>query len=628
VPDSTHAGDVLASRYRLDDLLAESEGGRFWRAHDAVLHRHVAVHLLEVGDARADGLLEAARTTAPYSDRRMLRVLDADRVDDVCYVVNEWGEGTSLDKMLAGESPLPPRQAAWIVAEVADSVARAHAAGLAHGRMVPENVLIDHNGQVRIIGFAVDAALHGLPPGRTSADVVDLAALLYAALTGKWPGVSSSAVPPAPHDHGHVLRPRKVRAGIPRSLDALCDEVINPYGTHHARAVHDLATARGISDALREFVGDHGGMGPTGPADVPRASGPASPWSATTVVPAVGDADDVDEASVVDAPVADAPQPEAPEVPEAAPPAAGPTPSTDLPTQAGMPVFRDDEDEVDWLRARADKPEPPPPFEETPPKPLFAPDPPEGQPVRRAREGARTSSGYWPWEGTGAGVTTGSGTWPPYDDDSGTGTGTGEREVPGRSWIRLAMVIAIGALLLVAGAAAYQLGLVRSEEAPADDAPQARPTGSASPTPFTDLSADDFDPQGSPPQDENPDLVPLVLDGDEATSWRTSSYLQNFGPGGLKTGVGLVVDLGATKGVREVDVATLGGPTSVSIYVGGRPPTGVADLSPVGDAAGTGVLEVPLDEAVSGRYVTVWLTSLPEVDGEFRGTISEISVRG
>jgi hypothetical protein len=54
----------------------------------------------------------------------------------------------------------------------------------------------------------------------------------------------------------------------------------------------------------------------------------------------------------------------------------------------------------------------------------------------------------------------------------------------------------------------------------------------------------------------------------------------------------------------------------------------VADLSPVGDAAGTGVLEVPLDEAVSGRYVTVWLTSLPEVEGEFRGTISEISVRG
>jgi hypothetical protein len=47
--------------------------------------------------------------------------------------------------------------------------------------MVPENVLIDLNGQVRIIGFAVDAALHGLPPGRQSADLIDTAAVLYAA---------------------------------------------------------------------------------------------------------------------------------------------------------------------------------------------------------------------------------------------------------------------------------------------------------------------------------------------------------------------------------------------------------------------------------------------------------------
>ena len=38
---SMQAGDVLAGRYRLDDLLAESGAGRFWRAHDLVLHRPV-----------------------------------------------------------------------------------------------------------------------------------------------------------------------------------------------------------------------------------------------------------------------------------------------------------------------------------------------------------------------------------------------------------------------------------------------------------------------------------------------------------------------------------------------------------------------------------------------------------
>ena len=89
-------------------------------------------------------------------------------------------------------------------------------------------MVIDTSGAVRVIGWCVDAALHGRPTGRVADDVADLAGLLYAALTGRWAGPSSSAVPPAPTDHGRVLRPRQVRAGIPRDLDTLCDEVLNP----------------------------------------------------------------------------------------------------------------------------------------------------------------------------------------------------------------------------------------------------------------------------------------------------------------------------------------------------------------------------------------------------------------
>lgn len=204
---SMQAGDVLAERYRLDDLLAENGAGRFWRAHDLVLHRPVAVHLLDADDERAEPLLEAARRAGPVINRRLLRVLDAEVADGRCYVVNEWGQGDSLDILLTREGPLAPRRAAWIVGEVADSIAEAHASGLAHGRLTPEHVLIDQHGQVRIIGFGVEAALAGLPPGRISVDEIDLAGLLYCALTGKWAGVSRSAVPTAPEVHGAVLRP-------------------------------------------------------------------------------------------------------------------------------------------------------------------------------------------------------------------------------------------------------------------------------------------------------------------------------------------------------------------------------------------------------------------------------------
>ena len=56
--------------------------GRFWRAHDLVLHRPVAVHVLAEDDARAQPLLEAARRTGPVIDRRLLRVLDAEALSD------------------------------------------------------------------------------------------------------------------------------------------------------------------------------------------------------------------------------------------------------------------------------------------------------------------------------------------------------------------------------------------------------------------------------------------------------------------------------------------------------------------------------------------------------------------
>jgi hypothetical protein len=642
VTTSMQAGDVLADRYRLDDLLAESGAGRFWRAHDLVLHRPVAVHVLASDDTRADAVLQAARTVGPVINRRLLRVLDAEVAGDKCYVVNEWGQGDSLDILLTREGPLPPRRAAWLVAEVADSIAEAHAAGIAHGCLTPENVLVDQHGQVRIIGFGVEAALRGLPPGRINVDEIDLAGLLYCALTGKWAGVSTSAVPTAPEVHGEVLRPRRVRAGIPRTLDALCDQVLNPDHAPGADQVDH--TARHVNELLRDYVGDV--TGTHAPVAGPRPVAPVPSSYATPVV----DQPVPEPATPAPAPeVQPEPEPEAelaPEpAPEPAPGPAAPTAVTDLPTQAGMPVFHDD-DEVDWLRARADKPAPPPPLEAPTPRPLFAPDPPEGEPVRRPRPGTRaaaTGTEYWPWDdsrngssvdATGRPLGRDTGSWSSghwNDDRWGTDEGFDDTDdhVPGRSWNRLALAVIVLLLIGVAAVAVYQLGL-KPPTTGSDD----EPTTSASPTvveptPFSGLVADDFDPQGDPPQEENPDQVPNAVDGDPATTWSTSTYRQNFGPGGLKTGVGLVIDLGETRDVRRVVVSTEDGQTGLATYVTAEPPTAITGLTPLGTAAGTGDLTISVDEPVSGRYVTVWLTLIPSVGAEeFRGTISEVQVLG
>ena len=545
MPTSMQAGDVLAERYRLDDLLAENGTGRFWRAHDLVLHRAVSVHLLPSDDERAGAVLEAARGAGPVIDRRLLRVLDAESADGRCYVVNEWGQGDSLDILVAREGPLPPRRAAWLVAEVADTMAEAHAAGLAHGRLVPENVLVDQHGQIRIIGFGVDAALRGLPAGRIGVDEIDLAGLLYCALTGKWAGASESAVPAAPEVHGEVLRPRRVRAGIPRMLDALCDQVLNPQ--HAPGGDGSDFSARSIRDLLHDYVGDLTGthVPVQGPRPRRRRPRPCPPSRSSRSLPTCRSPTWSPSSSPSPSRSRD-PEPGVtevqPAVPDPAPPAAEPTAPVDLPTQAGMPVFHDD-DEVDWLRARAETARAPAAARgpaaqaalRTRPARRRARTPSASRQPRRVRQPrllavgllqrlqpdssveASRDSGVRP-----AGRDTGSwssGSW--SEDRWSTGEGlddTGD-QVPGRSWFRLAMIVGICVLVMVAAVAAYQLGLPTVTDSGDDD-----PTTSASPsptaaepTPFTDLVAAAFDPQGTDDGEENSDSAPNVVDGDATT---------------------------------------------------------------------------------------------------------------
>jgi serine/threonine kinase PknH len=640
VPEHNRPGDALADRYRLTDLLTESAGGRFWRAFDSVLQRDVAVHIISCEDDRAPLLRNAARTSATVVDRRMLRVLDIDEADDRCFVVNEWGSGTSLDILLAGGDPLPPAVAAWVVAETADTLALAHEATVAHGRLVPENILIDTDGAVRLIGFAVDAALHGLPAGRISTDVADLAGLLYAGLTGKWAGVSRSVVPPAPSDHGHVLRPRQVRAGIPGTLDSLCDHILNHGGDTEV-------TAAMLADSLRDFLGpsataaeawltrlEHPPKGvapvvlpplPDPPPRDPDAPGPSlSDPGADTAGGALSEtAVDVgagEPATAADEAGADRPANRADSGEDG------------RPTQAGMPIFHEDTDDVSWLRHHSEPAPPPPPFEPAPERPLFAPEPADGEPARRPRRApvaqGTTGGGFWPWEGTGAG--TGSGVLPAYVDEEADL----DRRAPGSSMLRLAGLVAACLLVLVAVVIAFNLGRGKTplgttpggtESEGQSHSPSSPTSASASPIPGT--TARDFDPQGT--GDENHAEAPLAVDGNPATAWTTLHYIQQFGPGGLKSGVGLVLDLGASHDVSQVELTTVGSPTSVSIYVSPTDPQNLVGLDAAGSAVITGTRgSVSLDKPVTGRYVVVWLTRLPAVPGGFRGGVAEAVVRG
>jgi len=637
----TRSGDVLAGRYRLTDLLSEARDGRFWRAEDGVLGRPVAIHVLDAHDERAPRLAAAARASASVNDARLLRVLDSATNDRITFVVNEWGTGTSLDNLLAADGPLPPRRAAWVASEITDVLAKAHALGHAHGRLNPENVLIDDLGAVRLIGFALEAALHGHEPHHQAdieTDCVDAAAILYAALTGKWAGRTSSRVPAAPTDHGRLLRPRQVRAGVPRVLDDLCDSVLG-QGAGVPRS------AREQHAELTWYVGDSARVSPTSPIK-PVALGSLAPAAPEPEAPSeAGDATQAMAAPDTESPTespTDAGTKNAEGTTDHSP--APQAPGEPAPTEPGLPAL-DDWTSDDWTKPREDPAPPPPPLEPPAPKPLFADEPrrprdaseqPDQatqsvQPVGEAPEPTYASSlgvqrvhraqfapdpatgdqTYWPW----------SGSQPELELDE-------PERVPGRRWLRLAIGVAVAAVLVVCIALGYNATQGKGPFAGGDseESGSPSPTGqTAAPATVKGLTVKDFDPYGDPPN-EYPDLVSLVLDGNPDTTWRTSTYKQQFGPGGLKPGLGLILDLKRTYAVDRLHLDLVGGPTGMSIYVSDRAPT----QAPTGDPAATASLsssgDVKLDGAPKGRFVTIWFTKLPAIGGGFRAEVGEVSV--
>ena len=108
-------GSVVASRFRLEDLLDEHSGARFWRATDLTLARNVAIHVLASDDPRGAALLTAARTSATVSEAHLLRVLDALEEGDLVHVVFTHGGGrTSTATLSLTAAPLAAGVEIWV----------------------------------------------------------------------------------------------------------------------------------------------------------------------------------------------------------------------------------------------------------------------------------------------------------------------------------------------------------------------------------------------------------------------------------------------------------------------------------------------------------------------------------
>ncbi|PWI12460.1 serine/threonine protein kinase [Streptomyces sp. NWU339] len=253
-PLELHSGHKLARRYRLEECVTRLDGFSSWRAVDEKLRRAVGVHILPADHSRARSVLASARASALLGDPRFVQVLDAVEENDVVYVVHEWlPDATELTTLLAS-GPLEVYDAYQMASQISSAMAAAHREGLAHLRLNPNAVLRTSTGQWRIRGLAVNAALRGIEsdtPQRT--DTESIGALLYAALTQRWPYESDAyGLSGLPKDIG-LIPPDQVRAGVHRGLSELAMRALANDGATASRHESPCTTPEELVKAIGEM---------------------------------------------------------------------------------------------------------------------------------------------------------------------------------------------------------------------------------------------------------------------------------------------------------------------------------------------------------------------------------------
>jgi hypothetical protein len=240
-PGTYQAERWLGGRFRLEERITLGDGGgscgvsaygvsasgvSAWKATDQLLCRPVTVHLLPPGRPVPRVVVEAVQAAARVNDPRLATIYDTEYDAESPYIVSEWSPGTHLEDLVLSGLP-GPALAAAMIADAADAVAVAHQAGRPHLCLTPRCLRWDGNRGLKITGLGIDAALRGAGAGPGSgggdplADTRALGRMLYALLTGCWPGEEPSALPPAPRYKGRVCTPRQVCAGVPAILDAV-----------------------------------------------------------------------------------------------------------------------------------------------------------------------------------------------------------------------------------------------------------------------------------------------------------------------------------------------------------------------------------------------------------------------
>lgn len=280
-------GHLLSERYRIERTIGGGGMANVYLARDIILDRDVAIKVLRPEFANDPEFIERfdreAKAATSLSHSNIVNIYDVGEENDILYMAMEYVDGLTLKEYILEYGPLPVEKSIDIMKQLTDAIAHAHMNGLIHRDIKPQNMLMDHYGNVKVTDFGIAIALsatsltqtnsilgsvHYLSPeqarGGTAtkkSDIYSLGILFYELLTSKLPFFGQSPISIAlKHLQDETPSVRGVIPDVPQSVENIVLKATAKDPFHRYESVFDMETALDI--ALDPGVRDEAAYAP------------------------------------------------------------------------------------------------------------------------------------------------------------------------------------------------------------------------------------------------------------------------------------------------------------------------------------------------------------------------------
>lgn len=162
-------GTLVAERYEILEMLGQGGMGAVYKARDTELERLVALKLIRPELASNPEMLRRFKQelilAREVTHRNVIRIFDLGQSKGLKFITMEFVEGRDLRTVLRERGKIPPDETVQIVAQVCRALESAHAAGVVHRDLKPQNIMLDRKDRVYVMDFGIAHSLE--TPGMT-----------------------------------------------------------------------------------------------------------------------------------------------------------------------------------------------------------------------------------------------------------------------------------------------------------------------------------------------------------------------------------------------------------------------------------------------------------------------------